>query len=283
MKAVDVCYPCLCRLAVQAATLATDDESLRAEAERAALKIVDDNFSPSTLTLDIATHIHSRVKQITGNPDPYRRMKDGEMGLSRELIADIGALYPRDFRGYLALSSVGNSIDFFRGMDEIRRDMQSPLAFAVEESAGFEERLADAKDVLFLADNAGEVYFDLPLVKCLERYATVTYVVKGAPVQNDATLDDLRVSGLDGQLNRVITTGIATPGVIYAAASQEFRQAYDAADLVLAKGMGHYEGLSELPPDDRVLFCTMAKCQPVADSLGVPLNSYVAMFRRTQR
>ncbi len=283
MKAIDICYPCLCRLAKQAATLATDDERLRATAIEAGLKIVDDNFFPDTLTLDIATKIHREVKSITGNPDPYRRMKDGEMRLSCELISDVAALYPKNFKGYLALSAVGNSIDFFRGLDDIRKDMKSPLTFLVNESASFEERLARARSVLFLADNAGEVYFDVPLVKHLECYAPVTYVVKGAPVQNDATLHDLMIAGLDGQLSRVITTGIATPGVIYSAASDEFKRAYETADLVLAKGMGYYEGLSELPADDRVLFCTMAKCQPVADSLGVPLHSYVAMFRQARK
>jgi uncharacterized protein with ATP-grasp and redox domains len=279
MKALDICYPCLCRLVKQAAGLATDDESLRAEAERAGLKIVDDNFSPEVLTLEIATKIHRAVKEITSNPEPYRRMKDEEMRLSRELIGELLSFYPNNFKGYLALSTLGNSIDFFRGLDDIRKDMQTPLTFLVDESDKFKEKLSEAKSVLFLADNAGEVYFDLPLVQYLERYALVTYVVKESPIQNDVTREDVRLAGLDGQLGCVITTGQATPGVIFASASEEFKSAYMDADLVLAKGMGYYEGLSELSPDGRVLHCTMAKCQPVADSLGVPLNSYVAMFR----
>ena len=64
-----------------------------------------------------------------------------------------------------------------------------------------------------------------------------------------------------------------------AKASDGFRRAFEDAGLVLAKGMGYYEGLSELPPEGRVLHCTMAKCQPVADSIGVPLNSYLAVLR----
>jgi len=279
MKALDICYPCLCRLVKQAVGLATDDESLRAEAEKAGLKIVDDNFSPEILTLEIATKIHRAVKEITGNPEPYRRMKDEEMRLSRELIEELKPSYPDSFKGYLALSALGNSIDFFRSLDEIKKDMQTPLTFLVDESDGFEARLAGAKDILFLADNAGELYFDLPLVKHLQQYAPVTYVVKEAPIQNDVTREDVRLAGLDGQLGRIITTGQATPGVIFSSASEEFKRAYMDASLVLAKGMGYYEGLSELPPDDRVLHCTMAKCQPVADSMGVPLGSYVAMYR----
>jgi len=43
--------------------------------------------------------------------------------------------------------------------------------------------------------------------------------------------------------------------------------------------MGHYEALSGCPPEGKVFYCLKAKCQPVAESLGVPLNSYVAMLR----
>jgi len=43
--------------------------------------------------------------------------------------------------------------------------------------------------------------------------------------------------------------------------------------------MGHYEALSELPPKGKFFYCLKAKCQPVADSLGVPMDSYVAMLQ----
>jgi uncharacterized protein with ATP-grasp and redox domains len=72
---------------------------------------------------------------------------------------------------------------------------------------------------------------------------------------------------------------LATPGVIFESASIEFRREFGSADLVLAKGMGHWEGLTELPPMNKVLHCSMAKCSPVAASMGVPLNSFVAILR----
>jgi len=77
----------------------------------------------------------------------------------------------------------------------------------------------------------------------------------------------------------VITTGTATPGIIFSQASDEFKREFQSADLIFAKGMGYYESLSELPAQGKVFYCLMAKCQPVADSLKVPLNSYVALLR----
>jgi uncharacterized protein with ATP-grasp and redox domains len=142
-----------------------------------------------------------------------------------------------------------------------------------------EKRLKKARRILYLGDNAGEVFFDLPLVKKLEGYAPVTYVVKESPVQNDITRSDLKKFGLEKELPGVITTGTDTPGVDMAMASDEFKSEFETADLVLAKGMGYWETLSELKPQGKVFYLLKAKCKPVADSLGVKLNSYVALLR----
>jgi len=278
MKAASDCKPCLRRLVYQAAGLATSDEELRAEAIQEGLRIVDENFSYDVTTISIATEIHRAVKEITKNPDPYRSMKDEEIKVSRELIKEISSAYPQDFKGYLALSVLGNTIDFFRDLHSIREDIGERLKFAVDDSERFENKLQRATKILFLADNAGEVFFDLPLVKWLERFTRVLYVVKESPVQDDITVEDLKRAGVEGELD-ILTTGTATPGVLLSLASAQFKQEFDTADLILAKGMGYYETLSELPADGRVLHCLKAKCQPVADSLGVPLNSYVALLR----
>lgn len=276
MKAASDCYQCLRRLVYQAAELATSDGPLRAKAIEEGLKIVEQNFSSDEITITIATKIHSAVKEITGNADPYRGMKDEEIRICRELCQGLSPA--QDFKSLLGLSVLGNSMDFFRGADSIKRELGRPVKFAIDDSARFTGRLGSGTKVLYLADNAGEVFFDLPLIKWMEQKAKVTYVVKESPAADDITLDDLKRTGLDSELKTVITTGTATPGVILALASEEFKRELESADLVLAKGMGYYEALSELPGEGKILFCLMAKCQPVADSLVVPLNSYVAML-----
>jgi len=107
----------------------------------------------------------------------------------------------------------------------------------------------------------------------------VTYVVKGFPVQNDITLTELSEAGLTEEVGEVITTGSDAVGIDFSSASEEFKDQFELADLVFAKGMGNYETLSELPVYGKIVYCLMAKCQPIADSLEVPLNSYVIMLR----
>lgn len=276
MKVSADCYPCLQRLAHQAAQLATKDAAVRSRAIEEGLRIIDENFAYDEVSIVIATKVHRAIREITANPDPYREMKEEEIRVSQRLCKEINPDYGQDFKSCLAFSALGNVIDFFRDLDTIKRDMRRPVEFVLNDADRFETRLRQARKVLYLADNAGEVFFDLPLIRWMKQFAKVIYVVKDSPVQNDITLQDLRNSGVEGELEEVITTGTDTPGIDLSLASPQFKQEFESADLIFAKGMGYYETLSELPAEGKVFYCLRAKCKPVADSLGVPLNSYVA-------
>jgi len=279
MKLAPDCYDCLRRLICQAADLATDDASLKQSAIKEAIKILDDEFSYSQVSIVITTKINKVVREMTNNPDPYRAMKEREMTIARELYPELRSRYKDGLRGCLKLAAAANVIDFFREPGSIKEDIRKPVSFALDDSEQLETRLKEAGKVLYLADNAGELYFDLPLVKWMRRFVNVIYVAKPSPVQDDLTLEDLRRSGLEGEFGKVISTGIASPGIVFSLASAQFKQEFESADLVFAKGMGHYEALSELPPEGRFFYCLKAKCKPVASSLGVPINSYVAMLQ----
>ena len=278
MKAVNYCYECLSKLALQAVELGVDSQSVRDKALNKSLQILEDNFSTDCVSIVVATKMHNAVKEITGNPDPYRPMKDKEIEIGRHLSREIAADND-DFMTCLKLAALGNTIDFFRSLDVILNGMKEPVNFIINDALRFEAKVGHAKRMLYLADNAGEAFFDLPLLKWLRKKSSVAYVVKSAPVQNDITLEDVRLAGLGKELGELLTTGTATPGIDFSLASPKFIQEFSSADLIFAKGMGYYESLSELPPEGKIFYCLRAKCQPVADSLKVPLNSYVAMLR----
>ena len=278
MKTTIDCYPCLQRLVYQAAQLATADKELQARAVREGLKVLEKNFSCDGVSIVVAAELHRVIKEITGNNDPYREMKERETIVAKELYREISAENFDDFSNCLELAARANAIDFFRPLDTVKEDLKKPLRFTIDHSEQFEAKLRAANRVLYLADNAGEALLDLPLITLMGQSTQVTYVVKASPVQNDITLEDLRRAGMEDKLGRVITTGTATPGIVFSQASHEFKQEFQSADLVFAKGMGYWESLSELPAQGRVFYCLMAKCKPVADSLGVPLNSYVALL-----
>ncbi|MCP4608940.1 MAG: DUF89 family protein, partial [Planctomycetes bacterium] len=198
-------------------------------------------------SIAVATPLHRVIREVTENADPYLQMKKAEVAMARELYHDIAANYQGDLKSDVRLAVRGNSIDFFRDIDEVKRDMTSPFEFAIDDTDKLEAKLKDACNILYLADNTGEVFFDLHLVRRLGDFGSVTYVVKESPVQNDITLSDLQTYELAKELPRVITTGTNTPGVLMEMASEQFLNEFAAADFVLAKGMGYWETLSELP------------------------------------
>ena len=294
VKPAPDCYECLQRLISQAVGLATEDASLGKHVAGEAHRILEEEFSYSRLCIVVASRIHRVIREMTGTYDPYRAMKEREMRLAGELYSELsprlgevalggggvqGDSRRDGLRGHLELAAAANAIDHFRELEIIREDLRRPVRFAIDDVARLATKLGKAKKVLYLADNAGEIYFDLPLVKRLMQDAEVIYAVKPEPVQDDLTLEDVRETGLAREFGRVISTGVASPGVIFSQASAEFREEFESADLVFAKGMGHYEALSELDAEGRVFHCLKVKCQPVADSIGVPLGSYVAMLR----
>jgi hypothetical protein len=279
MKMTKDCYACLQRLVCQAAGLATKDEQLRLRTINEGLKVLDENFSLGGISIVVATRVHKVIEEVSGNPDPYREMKDKEIAVARQVYRQICSGYGSNFTDCLRLAALGNAIDFFRPLEATKEDMKRTVNFVIDDSKQLEGSLKQVSKVLYLADNAGEIFFDLPLIRWMRGLTEVVYVVKALPVQDDITLEDIRRAGLERESGEVMTTGTATPGIDFSLASPQFKREFEAADLIFAKGMGYYESLSELPAMGRVFHCLMVKCKPVADSLAVPVNSYVAVLR----
>ncbi|MEM2990615.1 MAG: ARMT1-like domain-containing protein [Halobacteria archaeon] len=279
MKASEECYPCLRHLAMQASSLAAEDPELRHLIERQCLEFLNHKFSFNAIPAEIANEMHRITRRLSGNKDPYKKFKAREIEISRKFFEAIRDRVGNDLRSRIELAVLGNAIDFFRDLKDVEREFYvDRINFAIDDIAIAEEKLLKANKVLYLADNAGEVFFDIPLLIKLREYAEVIYVVKQSAVQNDLAIEDLRGIDLASEIERVITTGSDTIGIDFSIASGEFKVEFQRADLIFAKGMGYYETLSELPREGRFLFILIAKCLPVARSLGVPLNSCIAMI-----
>jgi uncharacterized protein with ATP-grasp and redox domains len=270
------CYACLERLAALTVELATPDPALRRQAHQAAHRILDQKFAPDAIPAVIATHFLGAIYTITGNADPFAARKAAETALAARVLQGLIPAYGNDLESLLRLAAAGNALDFFRGEAEVTREMLAQAKFGIAAIDDFRRELARPPGVLlFLADNAGEQFFDRPLVSSLRRRGwQVFYVVKGGPVQNDLTLADLEASGLGDALGPIVDTGAPTVGLQLDEASPDFRELYAAAGLIVAKGMGHFETMSHLN-DPRVWFLLQAKCAPVAQIWGVERNAFV--------
>lgn len=278
IRVVDECYHCLKGLITKTVSLGAYDEHVKEQALKEGLAILDRDFGKKMIPTQIAGEAQRIVRQRLNSRDPFLKVKRREMSAAADIIREVRTRYGSDIPSLIKLAALGNAVDFFKELDQVRHQMVYPVEFTINQTELFMDKLAKSRLVLFLADNAAELYFDLPLLGALQRKVETWYAVKQAPVQNDLTLDDIAWAGFAGRIENIITTGTDTPGLDLDLVPEQFKRLYDRADLVIAKGMGNYETLSEYD-DDRVFYIMMAKCDPVARSVGVPRDSFVATFK----
>ncbi len=277
MEICPECRPCLVRLVELSADLATSDPELNRQARQAGLEIIDREFLPGAIPAAIANRYHLAIRAISGNPDPFAGRKAAETAFLAAMHRRVASSYPEKLAALVALAAVGNAVDFFRSVEEVTEELAARATLMVSDLPGFEQILETEAPglLLYLADNAGEQFFDRPLVEHLRRRGwRVLYVVKGGPVQNDLTRQDLYASGLGEALEPVTDTGCRTVGLDLSEVSPRFRKLFAQARLILAKGMGHFETMSHIP-DPRLFFLLQAKCEPVARALGVSRRAFV--------
>ena len=148
--------------------------------------------------------------------------------------------------------------------------MKTSTSFSGDRVA-FRDSVEKARKILYLADNAGEIALDRLLIEQLSP-SKVTLVVRGAPVLNDATLIDAATVGLD-EIVEIIDNGSDAPGTILDDCSPEFLRRYEDADLIIAKGQGNYESLSD--ENRNIFFLFKVKCRVIAAHARHPIGSHL--------
>jgi len=275
MKTYLECIPCFMDQALRAGRISgMDDAGIKKLLDEVGGMIKDlplDSSPPATGDL-----IYGKIREISGINDPYKAIK-------KETIEEAANLYPKlkeiiensDNRLLTAvrIAIAGNVIDFGVGHKfNIAEDVKAILDqdFGILQFDEFVESLNKAKSILYLGDNSGESVFDKLLIEELDK--PVTYVVRDVPVINDVTMKDAIASGLD-PLADLISSGSSAPSIIPELCSREFLDYFEKAEMIISKGQGNYEGLSD--SDRPVFFLLKAKCHVIANDLGVEKGDIV--------
>jgi len=281
MKTYFDCIPCAVRQVLDAVRMITDDEEVHGKVLRESLgmwQTMDLRQSPPAM----AQKIHRFLREITGVADPYYEVKQRYNRLALEMVGELTKTVEQSadpFETAVRLAIAGNIIDFGVNStieeshveDTIRQSLTDPLdTQAVEQ---LKEAAAQAKDILYLGDNAGEIVFDRMLIEQMPR-EKVTFVVRGGPILNDALAEDAEMVGLTGMVE-VIDNGFDAPGTILERSSEDFRRRFDEADLVIAKGQGNFESLNDA--ERSIFFLLRPKCTVLARHLGCGIGRLVVV------
>lgn len=265
------------------ATLSTDDPELQQRAVQAGVRWLDDSFSINTPATYISTGIHRRAYEVLGDEDPYAAKKKMSNEIALKVLPMAEKMVNEDdaFRRSIIASIVGNTLDFgVLGFEpEERFDVYLMDVFKKGLDVDDTDKMKGLlDDVLYIADNCGEIVFDGLVLDQIKRLGgKVTLVVKGAPILTDATLKEAEETGISKKADRVLTTGSNAVGVDLDEAPDELVKALKNASLIISKGMANYEALSEY--DFRpIAYLLRAKCEPIAASLGVKKGWNVAIL-----
>lgn len=236
-------------------------------------------LDPQGTPAENSTLILWKVNELLGTTDPFAKAKkeSNELALNllpplrERIVQSSDPLYTA-----LQVSVAGNIIDLgiFKDFD-VETSIQEALGkkFAHDDYPSFKEELIGAREVMILGDNSGEIAFDKLLAEQLKALGVrVTYVVKGSPILNDATLEDAEYVEMK-DVATVISNGSGFLGTVTKTCSEEFRTALEEADLVISKGQANYESLeSACEAGEKTYFLLRAKCEVVAESLRAKLG-----------
>ena len=283
MKTHLSCIPCFFKQALEAARLAGADEAVQKKVLDELARSLGD-FSLDYCPPRMGKIIYGLVREITGRADPFKEIKDKSNRLALALYPSLKKKVENSGDRLLTaveLAIAGNIIDYgVKNSLEVEREVEKFLNqdFNINyknnksrfDYQDFKHALDRVDNILYLADNAGEVVFDRVLIE--EMHKEVIYAVKDKPIINDALAEDAHTCGIQ-KIARIISSGSDAPGTILDICSEEFIKIYNRAELIISKGQGNFEALNK--EDKPIFFLFKVKCSVLAEEINCGLGSIV--------
>lgn len=282
MKIHPRCAPCLLSRVQFEAELSTKDVALQKKAMLAGIEVLREYLVDGKPATYLSTKIHRVAYRVLGDSDPYREKKKQSNETAKKILPLALDFVSEDdsFRRAVLVSIVGNSFDFgVLGFDADREIVEETIlkqfqhGLDVDDSERMKSMLSN---VVYLADNCGEIIFDTLLFEEIRRLGgRITLAVRGAPILNDVTMKEVLELGIDKKVDRVLTTGSNAIGICLQEAPQELVEALEHATLIISKGMANYETMSEYSFKP-IAYLLKTKCESVAEAMGLGKNMNVA-------
>lgn len=281
------CIPCFFKQALQAARISGADLEMQREVLGQLSQLVPD-FSYDTSPVEMGRVIYTMISKVTGKKDPYKEIKEESNRIALRIYPELKKKVRESENPLLTavmLAIKGNLIDFnLKDAEEISSEIDriANHNFGLEITGSnqhfdyqhFYQYLLKSHSILYLADNAGEVVFDRVLIEQLvdDYQKNILYVVKGKPALNNALVDDAIYCGINSIAN-IISCGADCPGVLLKLCSSEFLRLFLEAEMVISKGQGNYEALSE--EASPLFFLLIAKCPVIAKHIGCEIGDFI--------
>lgn len=281
MQSTIDCVPCYIKQVISTLrTAGIEEKEYHAIINDLLPKIAE--LDPSKTPAENSSLVLFEAYRLMGQDDPFREAKAASNRLARTFLPALERIISfseNPLLTALQTSVAGNVIDMginpnFDVGESISQELER--GFQRNDIETFREFLNKGGPLVVIGDNSGEIFFDYLLIVNLRNFTKeLFYVVKGGPILNDATMEDIEDTGIS-HLAKVLTTGNNYLGVIPEISSQELCSVMEFANLVLAKGQANYETLEGTSfAGDKTFFLLQAKCSVIATHLGVNMGDSV--------
>ena len=244
-------------------------------------------YSPEAISASIATKIHRKCYEVLEDNDPYAVTKKlinqaalKVLPVAREKIYENSPDNGELFRRAVLASVVANYFDFgIMGFDASEDKFEAEFVKYFEHGLDVDDThkmLGLLQDVVYIADNCGEILFDMIVFDIIKKLGgKITLVVRGGPILTDVTLQEVKEFEIDKKVDMVMTTGSNAVGLLIEEAPTELITALKDSTLIISKGMANYETLSEHNYGP-IAYMLLTKCECVAEDLGLKPGLIVA-------
>ncbi|MGM0442103.1 MAG: damage-control phosphatase ARMT1 family protein [Elusimicrobiota bacterium] len=287
MKTYLDCFPCFLNQSLECARMSTEDVKVHKSILNEVMSILS-RLDYDTSPPSIAREVYEMIGEKTSDPDPYRKIKENDNRDMLKIYDHLKELVDQSEEPLLQackLSIAGNQIDSGAGKrkeNHDHKDIKKVLKKkpVIDHFSEFKKKLGEAGTLLYIGDNSGEIVLDKLFIREIQndfKDINIIYTVRGKPVINDVTYKDARQIGM-GEVCKVIDNGDRAPGTVLDYCSDEFKDYFYRADLVIAKGQGNYETLSDVDRKN-LYFMLMAKCPVIAGHLNCDTGNMVIKDR----
>ncbi|WP_160692296.1 ARMT1-like domain-containing protein [Clostridium sp. C2-6-12] len=288
MKMRDKCLPCVVNQVIKTANITGVDkkEELLREVFTYLSKM---NFNITTP--EIIGEVFGMIKKHVGNPDPYKETRNHYNTMFLKLLPEFEKKVDEaedSFQLAVRYAIVGNIIDFNPIHNTLLEDIfdcfekMDDSELEINDSKALKEDILSAKTLLYLGDNCGEICLDkilLKKIKELNPKVKIFFGVRGKSVVNDSIAEDAYAVGID-EYAEIIDNGDGSLGTVLNRTSSQFKEVYNKADVLIAKGQANYECLSE--ENKNIYFLLMTKCDVIANDIGVPEKKMICMKNKVK-
>jgi hypothetical protein len=235
---------------------------------------------------ELTKNVWLKIQKFSGMEDPLKTKKEEQNRKALNIYPGAKEIIKKSndpIVETLKLAILGNSID---SMGDIKKFSVEEIVKLLHESwidlkavEELKKKISKVRRIIYLGDNCGEIVFDKLLIETLHNiyHTEIFFITRTFPILNDALFEDALSVGIN-EVATVIENGILEPlpGTFLDRVSEEVRYLINDSNLVISKGLGNYDTLSE---DEnlrgKISFLLRGKCYPSCAAHNVPFGSLI--------